>query len=116
MAQGVQPATASQRFGLSAAGTRGQIAHVPGTGFYPLEWTVGGTTREGRSAPLLPSEISERIKNDLQCIVPALLFISHGWVPSAWVDPIVFSNALGDFTDFSVLDHPPTSPLILSSN
>ena len=32
MAQGVQPATASQRLGLSAAGAGGQITQVPGPG------------------------------------------------------------------------------------
>ena len=38
-AQGVQPATASQRLGLSAAGAGGQITQVPGPEFYTMEWT-----------------------------------------------------------------------------
>ena len=37
-----QPATASQRLGLSAAGTRGQITQAPGPEFYPMEWTSNG--------------------------------------------------------------------------
>ena len=58
MAQGVQPATASQRLGLSAAGAGGQIPQVPGPEFYPMEWTSngprsnleGGLVPGGRSA------------------------------------------------------------------
>ena len=42
MAQGVQPATASQRLGLSAAGAGGQITQVPGPEFYTMEWTSNG--------------------------------------------------------------------------
>ena len=59
MAQGVQPTTASQRLGLSAAGAGGQIPQVPGPEFYPMEWTSngprsnleGGLVPGGRSFP-----------------------------------------------------------------
>ena len=39
MAQGIQPASASQHLGLSAVGSGGQITQVPGPKFYPMEWT-----------------------------------------------------------------------------
>ena len=50
VAQGVQPETASQRLGLSAAGAGGQTTQVPSTGFYPVEWTSSGpkSNLEGR--------------------------------------------------------------------
>ena len=57
VAKGVQPETASQRLGLSAAGAGGQTNQVASTGFYPLEWTSyvpesnlkGGLVRGGGS-------------------------------------------------------------------
>ena len=37
MAQGVQPASSSQRLGLSASGARGPTSQVTGPEFYPME-------------------------------------------------------------------------------
>ena len=48
MAQGVQPASASQRLGLSASGARGPTPQVAGTGSYPLEWTSNGVLGQTR--------------------------------------------------------------------
>ena len=53
MAQGVQPATASQRLGLSAAGAGGQITQVPGPEFYTMEWTSNGP-RSNLESGLVP--------------------------------------------------------------
>ena len=53
MAQGVQPATASQRLGLSAAGAGGQIPQVPGPEFYTMEWTSNGP-RSNLESGLVP--------------------------------------------------------------
>ena len=39
---GVQPATASQRLVLSAAGAGVQITQIPGPEFYPMEWALNG--------------------------------------------------------------------------
>ena len=57
VAKGVQPETASQRLGLSAAGARGQTPQVTSTRFCSVEWTSsgpksnleGGLVRGGRS-------------------------------------------------------------------
>ena len=53
MAQGEQPATASQRLGLSAAGAGGQITQVPGPEFYTMEWTSNGP-RSNLESGLVP--------------------------------------------------------------
>jgi hypothetical protein len=42
MAKGVQPETASQRLGLSAAGAGGQTPQVTSTRFCSVEWTSSG--------------------------------------------------------------------------
>ena len=60
IAQGVQPATASQRLGLSAAGAGGQIPQVPGTGSYPLGWTSHGPGSNLRSG-LVPGGQGEHL-------------------------------------------------------
>ena len=50
VAKGVQPETASQRLGLSAAGAGGQSPQVTSTRFCSLEWTSSGprSNLEGR--------------------------------------------------------------------
>ncbi len=61
VAKGVQPETASQRLGLSAAGARGQAPQVSSTRFCSVEWTSsgprsnleGGLVRGSRSGAIL---------------------------------------------------------------
>ena len=43
MAQEVEPATASQRLGLAAFGSGGQITQVAGPEFYPMEVDFKGS-------------------------------------------------------------------------
>ena len=59
MAQGVQPAAASQRLGLSAADAGGQIPQVPGPEFYPMEWISNGP-RSNLEGGLVPGVWPER--------------------------------------------------------
>ena len=61
MAQGVQPATASQRLGLSAAGAGGQITQVPGPEFYTMEWTSNGP-RSNLESGLVPGGRSAALR------------------------------------------------------
>ena len=64
MAQGVQPATASQRLGLSAAGAGGQITQVPGPEFYTMEWTSNGP-RSNLESGLVPGGRSPRVSRSI---------------------------------------------------
>ena len=80
---GVQPATASQRLGLPAAGATGQIPKNPSPGAGPPEWTskgpksnvAGGLVGRGRSPP--KDKISHLVATPIGLHAPLLMPPAH---------------------------------------